>query len=183
MNIVETPIQGLFCLETTPFIDNRGSFARIFCQDELKAHGLNTQIAQMNMSLTKQKGAVRGLHFQHPPHAEIKIVRCLAGACFDVAVDLRQGSPTFLKWHGEILTPENGKALYIPKGFAHGFQALNEDTQLLYLHSEFYTPKSEGALRYDDPLLHIKWNLPICDLSERDKSHPHLDENFTGIIL
>ncbi|MEZ7195945.1 dTDP-4-dehydrorhamnose 3,5-epimerase [Pseudodesulfovibrio karagichevae] len=171
-----TPLElnGLYLLETEPFKDHRGQFARLFCARELAEIGLEKPIAQINHSLTRAKGAVRGMHFQRQPHAEVKIVRCLRGACFDVAVDLREDSPTYLRWHGEILTGENNRALLIPEGFAHGFQTLEPDTELLYFHTDFYTPDCEGGVRHDDPALGIKWPLPVCDLSARDKNHPLL---------
>lgn len=169
----KTPLElnGLYLLETEPFKDHRGQFARLFCARELAEIGLDKPIAQINHSLTRAKGAVRGMHFQLPPHAEVKIVRCLRGTCFDVAVDLREDSPTFLRWHGEILTGENNRSLLIPEGFAHGFQSLEPDTELLYFHTEFYTPDSESGVRYDDPAIGIEWPLPVCDISEKDKSH------------
>lgn len=183
MNIHTTSIEGLFCLETTPFCDNRGSFARIFCQKEFTAANITMPVAQMNISMTHKKGTVRGMHYQLSPHGEIKIVRCLQGSCYDVAVDIRKDSPTFLKYHGEILSPENGKALYIPKGFAHGFQTLEDNTQLLYMHSELYAPHAEAALHYNDPRLAINWKLDIKDVSDRDKKHPFMQETFTGITV
>lgn len=167
-------LNGLYLLETEPFKDHRGQFARLFCARELAEIGLDKPIAQINHSLTRTKGTIRGMHFQLPPHAEIKIVRCLRGACFDVAVDLREDSPTYLRWHGERLTDKNNRALLIPEGFAHGFQTLEPDTELLYFHTEFYTPDCEGGVRYDDPAIGIKWPLPVCDVSERDKNHPLL---------
>jgi len=183
MNIHTTSIEGLYCLEATPFCDSRGSFARIFCKNEFEEMGISMPIAQMNISMTHKKGTVRGMHYQFPPHAEIKIVRCLQGSCFDVVVDIRKDSPTFLKYHGEILSSENGKALYIPKGFAHGFQTLEDNTQLLYTHSEFYTPHAEAALHYNDPALAIDWKLDIKDVSDRDKKHPFMQHDFIGIII
>ena len=174
MKIKQTPLQYAFIIELEPFMDDRGIFTRIFCQHELQSilHGKN--IVQINHSMTRQKGAVRGLHFQYPPHAELKIVSCLRGQVFDVAVDLRKGSPTFLRWHAEILTDQNRKSFLIPEGFAHGFQTLEENCELLYLHTEFYSPEHEGGVRYDDPKIGIKWPLEITDVSERDKNHPLL---------
>ncbi len=183
MNIHTTPLEGLYCLEASPFSDKRGAFARIFCQDELKQMGLSMSIAQMNISLTYKKGALRGMHYQVPPYAEIKIVRCLQGSCYDVAIDLRKDSPTFLQYHAEILSAENGKALYIPKGFAHGFQTLEDNTQLLYAHSELYAPHAEAALHYNDPRINIDWQLPITECSDRDENHPFIQNNFMGITL
>jgi len=168
-------LNGLHLLKTEPFKDHRGQFARFFCARELAEIGLEKPIAQINHSRTRAKGAIRGMHYQKSPHAELKIVRCIRGACFDVAVDLRKDSPTYLQWHSEILTEENSYALYIPEGFAHGFQTLEPDTELLYLHTEFYTPNSEDGIRFDDPAIGINWPLPPHDISERDTKHPFLN--------
>ena len=181
MHFTSLPLSGAYIIEPQPFKDKRGLFARIFCKDELKAVGHTKDIVQMNYSLTVEKGAVRGMHFQYPPKAEIKIVKCLRGAVFDVIIDLRRNSPTLLKWHGEILSDENMKMMYIPEGFAHGFQTLKENCELLYLHTEFYSPECEGGVRFDDPKVGIKWPLEVTDISERDKMHPLLSEDFSGI--
>lgn len=140
-------------------------------------------VAQINQTLTRCEGAVRGMHYQLPPVAEVKLVTCLRGRVFDVAVDLRADSTTFLRWHGEILSPENRRALAIPQGFAHGFQALEVDCELLYLHSAPYRPEAERALNACDPRLGIDWPLPISDMSDRDRGHAMLTENFAGIVL
>jgi dTDP-4-dehydrorhamnose 3,5-epimerase len=163
-----------------PVEDARGTFARLFCAREL---GLEKPIAQINHSLTRKKGAVRGLHFQRPPHAETKIVSCLRGKAFDVAVDLRADSPTYLRWHAVELSPGNRNAFWIPEGFAHGFQALEEDTELLYLHTEYYAQDAEGALNAADPRLGIEWPLAFTEVSERDRSHPFIGTGFEGIRL
>lgn len=183
MKLTPVSLPGLYRIESEPHGDSRGRFARLFCARTLKEAGLETAIVQINHSVTKAVGSVRGMHFQYPPNAEVKIVRCLRGRCLDVAVDLRFGSPTFLKWHGEILSGEDEKALYIPKGVAHGFQVLQPDTELLYFHSDYYTPAMEGGVRFDDPALAIDWPLPPADISERDRSHPLIDEEFQGIKL
>ena len=183
MNLIETSIVGVLVIESTAFQDNRGAFSRLFCSRELQKIVDPRSIVQINHSTTHSVGAVRGIHFQNPPHAEIKIVRCLKGRVFDVAVDLRHGSPTFLKWTAVELTSENHLALVIPEGCAHGFQVLEEDSELLYLHTAFYTPNAEGAVRFDDPRIGVNWPLEPTDLSARDLSHPHLKENFKGIVL
>lgn len=183
MIIRELPLMGLKLVESQPFGDHRGRFARLFCADELKAAGVEKPIAQINHSFTAEKGTVRGMHFQYPPHAELKIVRCLQGAVFDVAIDLRKGSPTYLQWHAELLTRDNHRALIIPEGFAHGFQTVEPDAELLYLHTAFYAPESEGGIRHDDPTLDITWPEVPCGLSERDRKHPLIDDNFQGITL
>jgi dTDP-4-dehydrorhamnose 3,5-epimerase len=181
MNILSTNIDDVFVVETTPFIDRRGSFVRCYCENELSSVIGKRRIVQINHSHTHALGAVRGLHFQRPPHAEMKLVRCLKGKVWDVAVDLRAGSPTFLRWHAEELSRENARMLVIPEGCAHGFQVLAEDSELLYLHTAFYTAGSEGGVLFSDPRLHISWSLPVTDLSERDRKHPALTPDFAGI--
>jgi dTDP-4-dehydrorhamnose 3,5-epimerase len=183
MNLIETNIAGAWIVKSTAFQDNRGVFSRLFCTRELQEIIGPNQIVQINRSTTHRVGAVRGLHFQNPPHAEMKIVRCLKGRVFDVAVDLRHGSATFLKWTAVELTSENHLSLVIPEGCAHGFQVLEEDSELLYLHTAFYAPSAEGAVRFDDPRIGVNWPLEPTDLSTRDLSHPHLKENPKGIVL
>jgi dTDP-4-dehydrorhamnose 3,5-epimerase len=183
MKLVETCIAGAWVIESTAFQDNRGAFSRLFCSRELQEIIGPKMIVQINHSRTRSVGAVRGLHFQNPPHTEMKIVRCLKGRVFDVVVDLRQGSPTFLKWTSVELTPENNLALVIPEGCAHGFQVLEHDSELLYLHTAFYTPDAEGAVRFDDPQIGVNWPLAPTDLSARDIGHPHLNKKFKGIVL
>jgi len=183
MRIYPTPLYDVCIVEPERFSDGRGSFSRLFCIKELR-HILDEKfIVQINHSMTVRKGAIRGLHFQFSPRAEKKFVRCLRGAVFDVAVDLRYGSPTFLKWHGEVISEENMKMMYVPEGFAHGFQTLEEDSELLYFHTEFYSPENEGAVRYDDPMVRIDWPLEITDISDRDRSHVLLTDDFKGIVL
>lgn len=174
MRIDKLPLQDAFIIELEPFKDDRGLFARVFCQNELRNILCDKNIVQINHSLTRQKGAIRGMHFQYSPKSEIKMVKCLRGSVFDVMIDLRQDSSTFLKWHGEMLSAENMKMMYIPEGFAHGFQTLEENCELLYFHTEFYSPEHEGGVRYDDPKIGISWPLEVTDVSERDKNHPLL---------
>ena len=178
---IATPIEGLTLVERQIARDHRGFFSRFFCAQELAVIGFQLPVAQMNQTLTARKGAVRGLHFQHPPHAEDKFVSCLRGGIFDVAVDLRRGSPSFLQWHGEILSASNARSLLIPQGFAHGFQALTDDCELLYLHSRAYSVEAEGALNVGDSTIGIAWPLPFTDISARDAKHPPLSHDFTGI--
>ncbi len=183
MKLIETTIVGVFVAETQAFQDHRGAFARLFCGRELdKAIG-GRHIEQINHSRTAAVGAVRGLHFQHAPHAEMKLVRCLRGRVWDVAVDLRAGSATFLQWHAQELSAANALMLVIPEGCAHGFQVLEPDSELLYLHTAGYTPSAEGSVRFDDPAVSVTWPLPATDLSERDKKHPLLNKNFQGITV
>jgi len=179
----DTPLPGLKLIQRKPIEDSRGFLARVFSVDEFRLVGMEKPVAQINHTLTRSKGAVRGLHFQYPPHAEVKLVSCLAGAVFDVAVDLRTASATFLRWHGEVLSAENRRCLLIPEGFAHGFQTLTEDAQLLYLHTATYHPEAEAALNFADPTLAIDWPLPVTDLSDRDRMHPFIDSHFSGIRL
>ncbi len=183
MNIRATGIVGAVVVEGRPHTDHRGAFSRLFCEQALaEVIGLRRMV-QINHSRTSAIGAVRGMHFQHPPHAEMKLVRCIRGRVWDVVVDLRAGSPTFLRWHAEELSPDTSRMLVVPEGCAHGFQVLEADSELLYLHSAFYNPASEGALRYDDPRLAINWPLPVTDLSERDKTHALLTNEFSGLVV
>ena len=182
MQIAKTPIAGVYLASTDVRRDHRGVFSRLFCRDDLAVAGFG-EIAQINHSRTRERGAIRGLHFQFPPKAEAKWVRCLRGRVFDVAVDLRQGSPTFLDWFAVELDPDQMNALHVPRGCAHGLQVLEPDSELLYLHSESYAPAHEGGLRFDDPRLAIAWPLPVTDLSERDRAHPLIDASFQGIAL
>jgi dTDP-4-dehydrorhamnose 3,5-epimerase len=183
MNIRSTPLDGLHVAETSPHHDFRGQFARLYCENELSELTDSRKIVQINYSRTSAIGAIRGMHFQVPPNAEMKLVRCLKGRVWDVAVDLRQNSPTFLHWHAEELSANNNHMLIIPEGFAHGFQVLEPDSELLYLHTAFYNPTSESGLRFDDPALNIVWPLEPMDLSSRDQNHVKIDNNFKGLVV
>ena len=154
----------------------------MFCADELTAAGWCSPIAQINHTLTARQGTVRGMHFQYPPHSETKLVSCIRGEVWDVAVDLRTDSNTYLQWHAEHLSAENGCAMLIPEGFAHGFQALSDNVELLYCHSRPYAGRAEGGLNPLDPQLQIQWPLPIVEMSQRDAEHPALTNLFTGIV-
>lgn len=182
-DFIPTPLPGLKLVQRKAIEDPRGFLSRFYCIEEFAEAGINQSIAQINHTLTRKKGAIRGLHFQHPPYAETKLVSCLRGEIWDVAVDLRHDSPTILHWHGEILSAENRKSLLIPEGYAHGFQALTEDCELMYLHTMSYHSEAEGALNIADPRLNIAWPLPISDISERDSNHPFICSDFQGIIL
>jgi len=182
LNITHTNFDGLFIIQPNKFIDERGCFSRIYCEKELKEIS-NISIKQVNSSYTKKRGTVRGMHFQYEPNCEEKIVKCIKGSVLDVVIDIRKGSNTFLKSFSLKLTKENQKMLYIPKGFAHGFQTLEDDTELLYLHSNIYAPSNEGALNIRDPLLNIKWPLNIVNLSKKDNSYKFIDANFKGIVI
>ncbi|WP_442597272.1 dTDP-4-dehydrorhamnose 3,5-epimerase family protein [Parapusillimonas sp. JC17] len=175
------PVPGLKRVIRTRLGDERGYLTRLYCADELDAAGWHKPIAQINHTHTALKGTVRGMHYQRPPHAETKLVSCLQGRVWDVAIDLRQGSPTFLQWHAEELSADNLHALLIPAGFAHGFQALTDNVTLLYCHDESYTPEAEAGLNPKDPALSIRWPKPITVMSERDAHHPLISEDFAGI--
>ena len=183
MILKQTSLSGVIVSESQLFSDQRGFFKRLFCEKELSIIWGERQIVQINQSLTKNVGAIRGMHFQHPPYAEMKLVRCLKGKVWDVAIDLRAGSATFLKWHAEELSPDNSRMLVIPEGCAHGFQVLEENSELLYLHSASYCSEAEGGVPYNDPRLNIEWPLEIADISDRDLMHPLINPEFQGILL
>ena len=180
---VKTPLNGLIRLEHKLIGDDRGHFSRLYCAEDLIGVGNNKSIAQINHTLTRKKGTVRGMHFQYPPHSETKIVSCIKGEVYDVAIDLRKGSSTFLKWHAEILRENDCASLYIPDGFAHGFQTMTSDCELLYFHTDFYSPREEGAVNAFDPFLKIDWPLKVTEISKRDSSHSFLNIEFTGIEI
>ena len=175
-------IPGAYLIKLTPYIDERGAFTRLFCLHELKKIGFNQQITQVNHSFNKDKGTLRGMHFQYPPNAEVKIIRCLSGLVYDVMVDLRKNSPAYLQHYAVELSPVSYNAILIPKGCAHGFQTLQNDCQLLYLHTAFYNKASEGGVRYNDPMLNIKWPLPPQNITEKDTSYALLNNQFKGIM-
>ena len=179
--IIDLPLPGLKRIERQRVGDARGYLERLFCAGELRAAGWTGSVAQINHASTATKGTVRGLHFQLPPYAEAKLVSCIRGEVFDVAVDIRAGSPTFLRWHGERLSADNNCALLIPEGFAHGFQALSDAAELIYCHSAPYNAAAEGGLDPQDPRLGIDWPLPVAGLSVRDTGHPRLDSSFAGV--
>lgn len=181
MNIRGTAISGVVVLETKPCSDHRGSFARLYCEHELAPVLGDSRVVQINQSRTAAVGAIRGMHFQRPPHGELKVVRCLKGKVWDVAIDLRAGSLTLFQWHAEELSPENTRALVIPEGCAHGFQVIEPDSELLYLHTAFYMPAAEGGVRHDDPRLAVPWPLPVTDISLRDSALPLIGHDFPGI--
>ena len=182
-DFLPTPLAGLMVLERQLIADHRGFLSRLYSAEEFRAAGVAKPIAQMNHTLTRASGAVRGMHFQNPPHAEVKLVTCVKGEILDVAVDVRRDSPTFLQWHGAILTETNRRSLLIPEGFAHGFQALTANCELIYLHTAAYKAEAEGALNVSDPRLKIAWPLPIGEISDRDRAHPFVDAAFKGIVL
>jgi dTDP-4-dehydrorhamnose 3,5-epimerase len=182
-DFLPTPLAGLLTVQRSRIEDQRGFLSRMYSANAFAAAGVQKPIAQMNQTLTRRQGAVRGMHFQWPPHAETKLVTCLHGEIFDVAVDLRTNSPTFLQWHGEVLSAKNQRSLLIPEGFAHGFQTLTEDCELVYLHTAAYEPAAEGAVSATDPRLAIRWPFAITDMSDRDRGHPLLTSDFEGMDL
>jgi dTDP-4-dehydrorhamnose 3,5-epimerase len=181
-NFTPTPIGGLVLIQRQRREDSRGFLSRFYCAEELEVLGIHKPIAQINQTLTRRAGAVRGMHFQLPPHAETKIVSCLHGQVFDVAVDLRKDSATFLHWHGAVLSGENQLSLLIPEGFAHGFQALTDDCELIYLHTAAYEAGAESAVNANDPRLKIAWPRSITEMSERDRAHPMLSAEYEGFF-
>lgn len=172
MKFTKLELRGAYLIELEKRGDHRGFFARLWCQNEFEDHGLVPYIAQANISFTKLKGTIRGLHFQDEPFAETKYVRCVKGALYDVIIDIQPDSPTFMRWYSIELTADNYKMLYVPKGYAHGFQSLQPDTEMTYLVSEFYAPQAEGGIRYNDPAFNIDWPLPVAEISDKDRNWP-----------
>jgi dTDP-4-dehydrorhamnose 3,5-epimerase len=182
MRVESLPLSGAHLITLEPHQDRRGRLTRLYCGKALSSLGMDA-IAQVNHSLTRLAGTVRGMHFQFAPHAENKLITCLRGRVFDVIVDLRAGSPTFLEWHGVELRDERSETLHAPRGFAHGFQVLETDSELLYLHDTPYAPEHEGAISALDPLVAIAWPIPITDMSDRDRSHSFVNAQFKGLCL
>ena len=174
----QTSLKGSYVIELSPFTDSRGWFVRTFCKKEFLEIGHTKEWVQMNHSFTATKGTIRGMHFQLAPHEEIKMVRCIAGAVYDVIIDVRKDSPTYLQWYGTELSAVNKKMLYIPAGFAHGFQTLEENTELIYHHSEYYSPGAEAGIKFNDKAVNINWPIHITDISDRDNNHPPINSNF-----
>jgi dTDP-4-dehydrorhamnose 3,5-epimerase len=168
----ETALPGVFVLEPELREDPRGFFARTWCQREFEEHGLDPRLVQVSVSFNRRRGTLRGMHYQAPPHAEAKLIRCTRGAIWDVALDLRPASPTFRQHIGVELTADNRAALYIPEGLAHGFQTLEDDTEVLYQMSEFYAPEVARGIRFDDPAFGIRWPLPEPIMLTRDRTYP-----------
>jgi len=181
MIFTETKLKGAFILDIEKREDSRGFFARVFCQNEMKAHGLKPMIAQANTAFNVKKETVRGMHFQYPPAAETKLVRCTRGAILDIIVDLRPESPTYLQHVAVELNEDNYRALYVPERFAHGYQVLRDKTETSYQVGEFYTPGSEGGMLYNDPKLGLEWPLPVSVISDKDQSWKPLSEQGTEL--
>lgn len=178
-----SPLGGAFTIDVQPFQDSRGFFTRTFCEKEFANNDLIQHFVQANHSGTKGKGVIRGMHFQHAPFCEVKLVKCVQGAIFDVIVDVRAQSPTFLQWFGAELSAENKRMMYVPAGFAHGFQSLTDYSEITYMVSEFYNKESEGGIKFDDTRINISWPLPVSLVSDKDMKIPLIDETFTGVIL
>ncbi len=180
MKFNKTPLAGAYTIELDRIGDDRGFFARFFCSQEFSDAGLIDSFVQINNSLTKDKGTLRGMHYQLPPDAEVKVVRCIQGALFDVILDLRPDSPSFGKWYGDTLSAENRRMMYVPKGFAHGFITLEEDTEALYLSGARYVPEQERGVRYNDPAFNIEWPIEPTTISDKDTTWPDFDREWHG---
>ena len=183
MKFNESKIKGLYVVELQPLIDERGFFVRSYCDKALRRAGITKSIKQINHSFTSKVGTIRGMHYQHLPHAEIKMVRCIAGEIFDVAIDLRKGSDTFLQWHGEYLSAGDFKMMVIPEGFAHGFQAIKENTEIFYPSTASYSPRVESGVLFNDKSIGIEWPLQVADVSDKDLKHGVITKEFKGIII
>jgi dTDP-4-dehydrorhamnose 3,5-epimerase len=183
VKFTETILKGSFTIELVPFFDERGGFVRTFCKREFSEINHTKEFVQLNQSYNTKKGTLRGLHYQVPPFSEMKLIRCVKGAVWDVIVDIRHNSPTFLKHYGVELSEQNRKMIYVPEGFAHGFQTLEDNSELVYHHTEYYAPNSEAGLNYLDPILKIEWPLPVSVISEKDKNNKFIDNTFKGIQL
>jgi len=182
-DVTPTALAKLVVLTRKQLGDQRGYLERMFCDTDLADFLGGKRVRQINRTMTAKKGTIRGLHYQRPPHAEVKFISCLRGEVWDVAVDLRHDSPTFMKFHSEILSADNRKTLMIPEGFAHGFQTLTDDCELLYLHTASFEASSEGGVSPFENRISISWPLSVSEISERDKAHAALAQNFEGIVL
>lgn len=183
MNFVPTDLAGAYLIDLSPFKDNRGEFARTFCKREFEQIDHFDEFVQLNHSWNHKAGTLRGMHFQYPPFAEVKLIRCVRGKIYDVIVDIRKGSPTFLKHIGVELSAENRRMIYIPNGFAHGFITLEDNSELVYHHTNYYTPGHEGSIKYNDPLLAISWPRDVEVISEKDQNLSFLTDSFLGIEI
>lgn len=181
MNFVETKLLGSFVIHPTLLQDERGGFSRVFCKNEFEQIGHTKGFVQLNHSFNMHKGTIRGMHYQESPYSEIKLIRCVRGAVYDVIVDIRKSSPTFLQWFGIELSAKNMNMIYVPEGFAHGFQTLEENSELLYHHTNFYEPLSERGIRYSDAEIGINWPIEVTSISQKDKNYPLLTPTFKGI--
>lgn len=183
LTFIPTPLPGAYLIEPLPFLDQRGFFTRVFCATEFREAGLDINIVQINHSGCGQRGMIRGMHYQIPPAAEVKMVKCIRGKVYDVIIDVRRNSLTFLHWYGVELSAENQNMLYVPPGFAHGFQALADNSEMIYLVTASYSPEHERGVRYNDPQIGIEWKLSVITTSEKDAQLPLLNRAFEGIKL
>ena len=183
MKFIPTPLPGNFTIDLELKGDERGFFARAFCEKEFAAAGLETRFVQANTAFTKKKGTFRGFHYQLPPSAEVKVVRCVRGAILDVVVDMRAGSPTFKKWFGAELTQDNRSMMYVPRGFAHGLMTLTDDVEVHYWVSSFYDAEAERGVRFNDPQVNVTWPLDMAEISAKDASWPDFDDEWHGTGL
>ncbi len=183
MEFIASDIEGVYVIRLKKLEDERGLFVRTFCKQDFKQIGFNKEFVQFNHSFNKYKGTIRGMHFQKTPYSETKLIRCIQGAVYDVAVDLRRGSHTFLQHFAIELSAENMVSILIPEGFAHGFQTLENNSALMYHHTQYYKPDAEAGVRFDDPAFNIHWKIPAEMVSEKDKSYRLIDNSFKGIEL
>jgi dTDP-4-dehydrorhamnose 3,5-epimerase len=177
MEFTETALKGAYVIRLKKLEDDRGYFARAWCCDEFERQGLNGNMVQLNVGFSRSRGTLRGMHFQLAPHTEAKFIRCTRGSIYDVIIDLRKESPTFGRWHGQELTADNGLMLYAPEGFAHGYQTLQDDSEMYYFTTARYAPTAARGVRYDDPHLGINWPLPVSLISEVDRNWPGLQNS------
>jgi dTDP-4-dehydrorhamnose 3,5-epimerase len=182
MIFTPTKLQGAFILEVKKIEDERGFFGRSWCRRELEEHGLNANVVQANVSYNKVKGTLRGMHFQKAPHQETKLVRCTRGAIYDVIIDLRPNSPTYKQWIGVELTEDNYRMLFVPEDFAHGFITLQDNTEVTYQVTQYYTPGAEGGIRWNDPAFNIQWPIEPTVVSGKDQAHPDFAEEFLKVV-
>ena len=180
MHFIPSPLAGAYLIKPTQTADNRGWFSRIYCREEYAEIEPDLNWVQFNNSFTYKTGTIRGLHFQYEPFSEIKLVRCISGEIFDVIVDVRENSPTFLKWFSGVLSSQNRTMMYVPRGFAHGFQTLTDNCEIFYAHSYSYKAGHEGAIKYNDPAIAVEWPLPVSEISDRDRILPLITEAFKG---
>lgn len=181
MKFIETPLKGLYVIEHTKLVDERGLFARTFCKEEFSQIEFTKEFVQFNHSFNVKTGTVRGMHYQNSPFSETKLIRCVQGKVLDVAIDIRKDSPTFLNHFSVELSEQNMLSIFIPEGFAHGFQTLQANTSLIYHHSQYYTPQADAGIRYDDPAIGVKWPLEAVNMSEKDKNYLLITKIFKGI--
>ena len=181
MTFNETILKGSYTIELNPLFDERGGFVRTFCKKEFTQIGFSKEFVQMNQSYNTKKGTLRGMHYQIPPFGEVKLIRCIRGSVYDVIIDLRKDSPSFLKYFGIVLSEKNNTMIYVPEGFAHGFQTLEDNSELVYNHTEYFTKNADAGLNYNDQAFNINWPIPVSVISEKDKNLKLIEQSFKGI--